>query len=198
MIDSFRPANHEQALGNTLSRRIMDGEDLRKLVDTFGVDQQMTYWDVSIPMVDRRPVIDRSRIIPGEVQKARGNLGIETNPDKTQLAIRITNPHKSRYDATPVGIGLPLIGHAEGSVFSPVESPEEFAGLQFELDKSGRISFGVVANTGDVSSVYEGGNPQDVDYGHMINFARRMLIIPFHEGARRPIVPGVDLAKVSH
>lgn len=189
--------SQEQPLGNTLSRRVLGGEDLQKLVDTFRIGETPTYWDVSIPTVDNRPVIDRSRIVPGEVQKARGHLGIATNADKSQLSITVTNPYKSRYDTTPKKIGLPLIGDVKDSIFSPDPEPNVYSGLAFDLDSSGKVSFSVVDEDGAPTPVFEGNDTRDPEYEHMMSFARRMLIIPFHEGPRRPVVPGVEVTPLA-
>ncbi len=189
-----RAASHSN--GNALSRQVLNGDLLARIKEHFEVDNKTLFWDVSIPLDQSgRPVIDRNNIDPSVLSKYRGNLGIATD-EQGGLSLSLGGFYRSRYNPEPVSVGLPVIGESTG-VFAPQDEPETFSGLEFHLDASGHITFSATDTEGAATPVFDGSNPSDPDYEHMVNFAKRMLIIPFHEGKREPIVPAVSMHPIN-
>ena len=180
----------EQAkAGNYLSRKVLNGIDLEKLKNEYGVDAQPVAWDVGVPLLDGRPVIDRNHIDPTQIRKSRGTLTIHVDPTTNDLRINIANLYQSAYDKTPIQIGPPLVGDEAQGLCAPEIESGIFDGFDFALQSDGTLTFaGASKETpGGTIELFRGDDPHDVTYAHLVNFAERMVTIPTGEGYRRPL-----------
>ncbi len=179
--------------GNYLSRKVLDGLDLEKLKNEYSIDTQPVSWDVGVPLLDSRPVIDRNHIDPTQIKKSRGKLTIFTDPGTKDLSIKISGLYQSAYDNTPIKIGPPLVGDEALGLCAPGAENGLFDGFDFSLKPDGTLTFMGTSHDSQESpaELFHGDNPNDATYSHLMNFAERMVTIPIGEGYRRPLLkPG--------
>lgn len=177
--------------GNYLSRKVFEGNDLEKLKSTYAVETGLVSWDVGVPLLDGRPVIDRNHIDPTQIRKSRGTLSIFSDPTTSDLRISVGSFYQSAYDKTPIQIGPPLVGDEAQGLCAPSTENGVFEGFDLTLQSDGMLTFAGISQqtTGEPVELFKGSSPHDATYAHLINYAERMITIPVAEGHRRPIEP---------
>ena len=177
--------------GNYLSRKVLHGGDLEKLKAHYRIDQEPVSWDVGVPLLENRPVIDRNQIDPTQIRKSRGTLTVAAGDEIGGVKIRIGDLYRSTYDKTPITIGPPQVGDESQGLCAPGTESGLFGAFDFMLQGDGTITFcGVTPGaSSELVELYSGNSPQDPTYAHLINFAERMITIPTGEGLRTPIEP---------
>lgn len=182
--------NHEQQgtketpQGNYLSRQVFGSPDLASLKDTYGIDRQIQRWDVTVPFLGDRPVMDDTLVNGGQTTKKRGMLGLQCAPDGS-IVVNLSEIRASRTDATPQTLQPPLIGGVATGVFSAESASEPLVQLQAILESNGNISVFGERVDGQAVGVFSANDPRNTDYERFINFFKRMLAVPQSEGVNR-------------
>lgn len=178
--------------GNTLSRAVFSDDHFEELVHRFGIHMNEVVWDVSVPMMGDRPVVDDEIIRSGLTTNQRLHLGITSSLAEDELIISLSNLHNSRSDTAVQKIKPPFIGDVESGVFAHSTEHDEYDEFVASLSADGTMN--ILGFNGDAEPVtlFSGNNPGSDDYYRGIRFLHRMMFIPVMGGPRKPLNPSLS------
>ncbi len=160
-------------------------DELRALVDRAKINEAAVIWDVGMPMIDDRPVLDDSLIRSGVTRKERVEMTASYDQVQGSLMIELSNRHLSRDDTKRSSFGVPIISDAQvGSIFrsGPVDL---FEGLRLAISRTGHVRMDGISEGEIDQSLFAADYPVDPDYDRTINFALRMLRVPMIDNVYR-------------
>lgn len=178
------PREGEPGAGNYLSRHVMEGDDLHDLIDTHKIDSEPVVWDVGVPMLDDRPVVDDRLIHDGLTHNQRANLSIGFD-EENGLIVALTTMHASMSDLSPLDFKPPVIQDAESGVFSPTTQHDSYTSIWINLSRNGSIGFYAAKKDTGPITLFQAESPASQEYERCITFIERMLHIP--RDGRKPL-----------
>lgn len=188
-------AKREQVVQSVHTKRIFDNEDLMKLQERTEIDSMPQIWDVGVPMVGDRPALDDMLVKSGRTHKERVALTLALEDDGNVFTASITNRHVSRTDTAVLPFGVPMVTEMpDTSIFSELASSiESFGFMKLSIGKDGSVKLlGAPDESQEPSTILDvSGQPGSPDHIVALNFAERMLAIPFFDGVFRAPLSGV-------
>lgn len=178
--------------GNTLSRAVFSDDHFEELVHRFGIHMNEVVWDVSVPMIGDRPVVNDELIRSGLTTNQRLHLGITSSIAEDELIVSLSNLHNSRSDTTVQKIKPPFTGDVDSGVFAQNTEHDLYDEVVTTLSADGALN--ILGFNGDTAPtvLFSGSSPGHDDYYRGIRFLHRMMYIPVMGGPRKPLDPSLS------